>query len=232
MLTFHTTRWTRVCLAQAGTEDGRRALAELCDAYYEPVVTYLRCTTGDPATARDLAHDFFARLLAGSSMAGAAPERGRFRAYLLGAVKHFVSHHREAQQRLKRGGQVEHVSLHEEGVPEIPDSLALAPDAAFDRSWALTVLNRGMEALRAQCEAEGKAPFFELAKPMLAGAADHGAQAAAAAGCGLSPQGFRMALLRLKRRLRDCVKDEIAGTLEDAGCVQDEMEALFAALGS
>ena len=227
---FHTTRWTRVCLAQEGTEDGRLALAELCDAYYEPILAYLQCTIRDAASARDLAHEFFALLLAGSRVAGASPERGRFRSYLLGAVKHFLSHRRESVQRLKRGGHAEHLTLDDANLPELPDSSSLSPDAAFDRSWALTVLNRAWDALRLECEAEGKSAFFELAQPMLAGEAEHGAQASAAAACGLSPQAFRMALLRLKRRLRDCVKEEIAGTLDGAGNVQDEMEALFAAL--
>ena len=104
---FRTTRWTQVSRAKADSPEGRRALAELCDAYYEPVAAFLRCELRDADAARELAHDFFAYMLAGGAIARAEQERGRFRSYLLGAVKHFLSHHREAARRLKRGGGVE-----------------------------------------------------------------------------------------------------------------------------
>ncbi len=93
---FRTTRWTQVSRAKADSPEGRRALAELCDAYYEPVAAFLRCELRDADAARELAHDFFAHMLAGGAIARAEQERGRFRSYLLGAVKHFLSHHREA----------------------------------------------------------------------------------------------------------------------------------------
>ena len=92
---FHTTRWTRVCLAKADSEDGRRALADLCDTYYEPVVAFLRCELRDADAARDMSHSFFTEMLAGGTIDRVDQERGRFRSYLLGAVKHFVAHHRE-----------------------------------------------------------------------------------------------------------------------------------------
>ena len=48
---FHTTRWTRVGQAKAPSSDGRRALAELCEAYYEPVAAFLRCELRDADAA-------------------------------------------------------------------------------------------------------------------------------------------------------------------------------------
>src|SRR4051794_31925922 len=96
---FHTTRWTRVCLAQADSDEGRLALADLCAAYYSPVVAFLRCELRDADMASELSHAFFAEMLAGSTIRRAEQERGRFRSYLLGAVKHFLSHHREAARR-------------------------------------------------------------------------------------------------------------------------------------
>lgn len=93
---FRTTRWTQVSRAKAESPEGRRALTELCDAYYEPVAAFLGCELRDADGARDLAHDFFANVLAGGAITRAEQERGRFRSYLLGAVKHFLSHHREA----------------------------------------------------------------------------------------------------------------------------------------
>ena len=231
---FCTTRWTQVTRAKADSPEGRGALAELCNAYYEPVAAFLRCEVCDPDAARDLAHDFFAHLLAGGAIAQAQPEHGRFRSYLLGAVKHFVAHHREAAGRLKRGGGVESISLQdtEAGVARtVPDARVLSPDAAFDRQWAMTVVARALESLQAECANEGRGAFFEQAKPWLTGEAAHGEQAALAASCGLNPNALKVAVHRLKRRFRELLKTAVAGTLDDPGLVEAEMRALFAALG-
>ena len=229
---FRTTRWTRVRMASADSEDGRRALADLCDAYYEPVVAYLRRALGDEEAAREVSHAFFAAMLGGHSIQAADQSRGRFRWYLLGAVKHFISHQREAAARLKRGGGAQAIALDDAEAVALADERVLSPDAEFDRQWAVTVITRAMDALRAACAAEGRADFFEMVADLLSGHACHGDQAALAAVAGMSPDGFRMAVHRLKRRLRDCVKAEVAGTLEDPARVQEEMEALFAALAS
>lgn len=228
---FHTTRWTRVCLAKADSEDGRRALADLCDAYYEPVVAYLRHVLRDADAARDMSHAFFAMMLQGGSMDSADRERGRFRSYLLGSVKHFVSRQREMQLSLKRGAGLQTISMDEESVVEFCDSSVISPDAAFDRQWALTVLERSLEALRTECLSGGKERFFDQARPFLTGDSAYGDQGAAAAACGLSIEAFRVALHRMKKQLRQCLKAEIAGTLEDGASVTDEMQILFEALG-
>ncbi|MBL9178345.1 MAG: sigma-70 family RNA polymerase sigma factor [Verrucomicrobiaceae bacterium] len=228
---FHTTRWTRVCAAQADSDDGRRALADLCDAYYEPVVAYLRQVLRDADAARDMSHAFFAQILTGGQIGTADPQRGRFRSYLLGAVKHFVSRQREMQRSLKRGAGVAALSIEEASVAEVRDSGVTSPDAAFDRQWALTVLERSLEALRAECLSGGKERLFDHARPFLTGDAAHGDQGAAAAACGMSIDAFRVALHRVKRQLRQCMKAEITGTLEDGAGVTDEMQILFEALG-
>src|ERR1043166_159289 len=101
---FRTTRWTEVSRAKMDSAEGRRALGELCQEYYEPVVAFLRCELRDADAARELTHEFFAEVLVGGAIVHAEQERGRFRSYLLGAVKHFLAHRREAARRLKRGG--------------------------------------------------------------------------------------------------------------------------------
>ena len=232
---FRTTRWTQVSRAKAESPEGRRALTELCDAYYEPVAAFLRCELRDADAARDLAHDFFANVLEGGTIARADQDRGRFRSYLLGAVKHFLSHHREAARRLKRGGGAENTSLNDTGAGvgrSLEDVSVLSPDAAFDRQWALTVLARALEALRLECVAVGRGEFFEGVKPWLTGEAAHGDQAVLAASFGLNANALKVAVHRLKRRFREVLKAEVAGTLEDPGAVESEMRALFAALGS
>jgi len=228
---FLTTRWTRVCLAKADSDEGRKALGDLCEAYYEPVVAYLRRVFRDADAAREMSHAFFAEVLAGGALHTAAQDRGRFRSYLLGAVKHFVGHQREAAGRLKRGGGLSSVSLDDDEAAEVPDSRQLSPGAEFDRQWAMTVIARSMSALRAECVAEGRGPFFDTVHGILNGHASHGDQTRLAATCGMNSDAFRMAVSRLRKRLRDCVKAEVAGTLEDPTAVQEEMEALFAALG-
>jgi DNA-directed RNA polymerase specialized sigma24 family protein len=231
---FRTTRWTQVSRSKADSPAGHQALAELCEAYYEPVAAFLRCEVRDPDGARDLAQDFFARMLAGGTIARADREQGRFRSYLLGAVKHFLSHHREAKRRLKRGGGVDDISLHDPETGEVrplPDVRELSPDAAFDRQWALTVLARAMDALRLECAANGRAEFFDQVKPWLTGEAAHGDQSALAVKCGMNANALKVAVHRMKRRFRELLKAEIAGTLDDSGTIDAEMQALFAALG-
>jgi RNA polymerase sigma-70 factor (ECF subfamily) len=232
---FRTTRWTQVSRAKADSPEGRRALADLCNAYYEPVTAFLRCELRDADAARELTHDFFAHILAGGAIARAEQERGRFRSYLLGAVKHFLSHQREAARRLKRGGGAPNISLHETDAGEarsVPDASVLSPDAAFDRQWALTVVARALAALRRECAAEGRADFFEQIKPWLTGEAARGDQAALAAGCGLNANALKVAVHRLKRRFRQLLKAEVAGTLDDPALIAAEMRDLFAALES
>lgn len=228
---FHTTRWTRVCLAKADSEDGRKALADLCDGYYEPVVAYLRTVLRDADGAREMSHAFFAEMLGGGTIHTADRERGRFRSYLLGAVKHFVSRQRGMRRSLKRGAGIEDVSMDDESVAEVRDCSVISPDAAFDRQWALTMLERSLEALRSECQSQGKGAFFDRVRPILTGDTAYGDQGAIAAGCGMNLDAFRVAAHRLKKRLRHCVKAEIAGTLEDAAAVTDEMQILFEALG-
>lgn len=232
---FHTTRWTRVCLAKADSEDGRGALADLCDAYYEPVVAYLRSVLHDADAARDMTHAFFAEVLAGGKIHAADPERGRFRFYLLGAVKHFVAHRRESDMRLRRGGGEKPLSLDaassESPALEVPEDARLSPEAAFDRQWAVTVLARAMDALQAECAASGKAALFDQLRPSLLGESEYGDQAAAADALGMSEGAMKVAVHRMRHRFRQCVKAEIAGTLKDEAAVEDEMRSLLVALG-
>lgn len=157
--------------------------------------------------------------------------RGRFRSYLLGAVKHFLGHQRESARRMKRGGGEEPVSIDDAEVCDIALSENSSPDREFDRHWAVTVLSRGLAALRAEFQMEGRESFFEQVKPLLTGEVDHGHQSELAAACGLSVAAFRMTVHRMKKRLRQCVKEEISGTLEDPAMIEEEMLALFAALG-
>src|SRR4030095_421431 len=115
---FRTTRWTQVSRAKADSPEGRRALADLCHAYYEPVVAFLRCELRDADAARELTHEFFTEVLGGGAISHEEQERGWLRSYLLGAVNHFFSHQRVAGRRLKRGGGAENISLNDTDADE------------------------------------------------------------------------------------------------------------------
>lgn len=223
-----------MCLAKANSEDGRRALADLCDAYYEPVIVYLRRVLRDADAAREMSHAFFAKVLAGGTIQTADPERGRFRSYLLGAVKHFVAHQQEAETRLKRGGGLAPLSLDADtdGSPalQVAEDARLSPEAVFDRQWAITILERAMQTLEAECQAQGKPGLVPQLRPWLLGESGYGDQSAAAETLGLSLQATKAVIHRLRARFRQQVKAEIAGTLSDPSAVEDEMRSLFAAL--
>lgn len=227
---FHTTRWTRVCAAKADTEDGRKALADLCDAYYEPVVAFLRCELRDADAARDMSHAFFAEMLGGGTIDHAERERGRFRSYLLGAVKHFLLRQRLHASRMKRGGGVEAASLDDEEAREVADAAQPAADRIFDRLWARTLLDHALDALQAECTAKGKAALHDAAKPWLAGESEHGDQLALAAQLGMNLNTLKSEIHRLKRRYRELVRQEVSGTLNAGDSIEEEMAALFAAL--
>lgn len=236
--TFAETRWTLVQRAQGQTADAAPALGELCEAYYHPVHRFILGWCGNPEEAKDLTQEFFARLLARPQIAGATPEHGRFRSFVLGAVKHFLCDMHEHRGRLKRGGGAEHFSIHasEErdaenaSAPGIEDPTTPPPDLEFDRQWALHVLERALSSLESIFASEGKAEHFEALKPWLISAQVKGAEAEPAAALGLREGALRVAVHRLRQRFRDQLRREVQQTLASGVDVDQEMQHLLAAL--
>ena len=228
---FLTTRWTQVLAAQGASTHASAALSDLCAAYYEPVHAYIARTSHDLGDARDLTHAFFARLLSGRVIAGADREKGRFRGYMLGAVKHYLAETRGRLHAAKRGAQHEHVPLvssTETSIGlEFNDPNADSPDAWFDRQWGLTVLDLALARLAAEHEQQGKAAQFQLLKRWLTGAAGGEDQADAAAQLGLSEGAVKVAIHRLRKRFRDSVKAEIAQTVCGDVEARDELRYLI-----
>ena len=223
---FAATRWTLVVRAQGRTPEAKAALSDLCAAYYAPVHEFIRQWHHGADKADDLTQAFFAEILSRGGVEGANPDRGRFRSFLLGAVKHFLSHAREREQAVKRGGAVEFQPL--DTGWETPDP-ALPPDAAFDRHWALTLLSRALQSIEDQFTAEGKTETFRVLRPWLTGEAD-APQAAAAAALGLSGTAVKVAIHRLRQRFREQLRAELAATLDSPDMVAEEMGHLFASL--
>lgn len=232
---FHDTRWTLVARSRGSDAEGRAALSELCAAYYAPVVMFLRLDGREEDRARELAHDFFARLLEGGAMEGADRERGRFRTYVLAAVKRFAADQRERAGALKRGGGCAPLSL-DDGGTETHPGLQVAevrvpgPDVAFDREWAVTLLARALGRLEQTLGAEGKGDHFAVLKPWLTTEADDQPQADAAGQLGLSEAAVKVAIHRLRQRFRAAVHAEIAQTVSAPEAVEAELESLRAAL--
>ena len=231
---FGTTQWTRVLAARTESPAARAALSDLCAAYYPPVHAYIARTTRDLGDARDLTHSFFERLLGGSMLAGVQPDHGRFRSYLLGAVKHFLADTRDRQTAAKRGTHHEHVPVGNgtdtQPGHDPPDPLGLPPDAWFDRQWALTVVSRALDSLAAEHAAAGRADQFAALAPWLTGDRPELSQAETAAHLGLTEGALKVALHRLRRRFREHVKHEIALTLSHPGEAEDELRSLLRAL--
>ena len=218
---FHATRWTLVRKAQGRGEEAQAALSELCSIYYEPVLQFSRRWCGDEERAKDLAHGFFEDLLGRENLGAADPAKGRFRSYLLAAVKHFLSHQRERAAAAKRGGEVERVPLDEAPEPGV------SPDweREFDRAWALALIGRALDSLAVEMHAAGKQAQFEALRPWLDGG-QAGDAAAAGESLGLAPTALKVAIHRLRQRFRQKVRDEIAATTADPADAEDEFRHL------
>lgn len=238
---FHTTRWTQVVAAYGKTPEAQQALRELCETYYGPVELFVRRYRGGAEDARDLTHEFFAKLLEGDSLGNADRTRGRFRSYLLGAVKHFLNDLRDRDQTLKRGGGRTPQSLDQplrEDDSENAETLAIAdprglpPDAYFDREWALAVVEQAIETLRAEAASAGELSRFEVLQRWLVTPSSHDTAIEAARSLNLSEGAFKVAVHRLRKRFRQIVVDQIATTVQDSVEVQDELRYLINAMMS
>ncbi len=231
---FHTTRWTCVLAARGESDTARAALSELCEAYYEPVHTFIRHMVGADS-ARDLTHAFFASLLERDGLATIKRGRGKFRSYLLGAVKHFIFDQRDRSRAEKRGGGAGDLSSDEEK-PDSPGVLKWElkepppPDSLYDREWAIAVLRRANDCLENEHRASDRMQQFEVLKPWLNGDAGTLSQSTAAAELGVSENVIRVAVHRLRKRFREAVRDEIGQTVETEEEISNELNYLIEAL--
>ncbi|HEY5914648.1 MAG TPA: sigma factor-like helix-turn-helix DNA-binding protein [Verrucomicrobiae bacterium] len=235
---FVPTRWTLVLRARGESPAAQAALGELCEAYYAPVLAFIRINCRDEEAARDLTQEFFARVLAGHGLDNVEPGRGRFRSFLLGAVKHFLADQYDGARAAKRGGGESVVSV-DAGLNanttaqlQIPDPSGPPPDVVFDREWARTLVGRALDALAAEFSAAARAEQFETLKPWLLGQVDSLSQADAARRLGLSEGAVKVAIHRLRKHFRELVKGEIAHTVPEGVEVQDELRYLVEVLSS
>lgn len=230
---FATTHWTVVLAAgRRSTPQADRALEELCRTYWYPLYAFVRRQGYSKEDAEDLTQGFFARFLARNYLEGLSSEKGRFRAFLLVALKHFLANEYDRAGRQKRGGGVAPLSLDWQDADtryQIDPADQLSPDKLYDRAWAVTLLEQVITRLRDECAAEGKGKVFEQLKPFLMAGQSDIPYAEAAGKLGLNEGAARVAVHRLRKRYRELLRGEISQTLSDPADVEEEMRALFRA---
>lgn len=234
---FHTTRWTIVLQARGDQPEARAALSDLCEAYFNPVLRFLLREGKGKDEADELTQAFFARILSSNGIRNVDPAKGRFRSYLLGALKNFLSDLRRREASQKRGGEATHESLDETG-PEsskelqIADSSAAIPDAYFDHEWALAVMDRGLQVVESSFARRDKSHHFELLKTWLMGDEGTVSQEEAAAELNLTPGAVKVAIHRMRKDFGEAIRSEIAQTVDSPEEVADELRYLIEALSS
>lgn len=230
---FATTHWTVVLAAgRKHTAQSDAALEELCKTYWFPLYAYVRRRGHSKEDAEDLTQAFFARMLEKNYLEGLSAERGRFRAFLLAALKHFLANEWDKTQRKKRGGHLQHLSLDWQNADtqfQVATATDLNPDKTFDREWAVALLARVLERLRAECKAEGKEGQFLRLKSTLTGGKGSICYGEVARTLNLNEGAVRVAVHRLRKRYRQLLTEEIAQTVADPAQADEEMRALFAA---
>lgn len=231
---FATTHWSVVLSAHASdTPTASAALNQLCRDYWYPLYAYIRRQGVRAEDAEDLTQEFLADLLRRESLQTVSPEKGRFRSFLLVALKRFLinAHHRS--HAAKRGAGAAHVpfdtELAESRYQTEPGGDASA-ESLFERRWALLLVERVVQRLKAEATARGKAVEFETLKSFLTAEATGTRYADAGATIGLTESTTRVAVHRLRRRFRELFREEIAHTVDRPEDIDDEIRHLLASL--
>jgi RNA polymerase sigma-70 factor (ECF subfamily) len=232
---FQTTRWSLVLAARTDSAESRQALDMLCRTYRAPVLAYVRGRGYSPEEAEDLAQTFFTRFIERAFHAHADPARGRFRAFLLTALKHFLNDANDATRALKRGGEFHVRSLSslvggDESLTRIED--VETPERAFERAWAHSVLQTALNRLHQEAREAGKSELFGHLREFLIERPDDVDYARAASNLNLRRNTVAVAVHRLRHRLRALVCEELAHTAVDDGDFEQELEELRLSLGA
>ncbi|HUF47746.1 MAG TPA: hypothetical protein VMM93_08010 [Vicinamibacterales bacterium] len=231
---FETTQWSLV-LAAGGDDPAaaQRALTTLCETYWYPLYVYVRRWGAPVDDARDLTQGFFASLLERRDFEDLSADRGRFRAFLLASLKHFLANQAAHARAAKRGGGLQPLPLefndaerryrHEPAEPATPETI-------YERRWALTVIDRVLAGMRSDWLQQGRADEFEALKGSLLGEAPPGGYAAVARDLGTTEGAVKVAVHRLRRTFQRALRTHIAETVADPADVADEIRYLIRAL--
>ena len=232
---FVTTHWSLVGAARPGEASqtrAREALEELCRAYWYPLYAFVRSRGYSAVDAQDLTQAFFARIIETDGFAAADRERGRFRSYLLGAMKHFLANQWHRAQTQKRGGQVRFIefdALDPEARYAGASQQSDNPEHLFDREWALQTVAGALQELRDEMTKAGKSEQFEALKGSLTGE-EQMSREQIAARLNMSASAVKVAVHRLRQRYRMLLRAAIAETVSNEADLDDEMRYLLAVL--
>jgi len=240
---FLATHWTVILAAGengADTERSRAALSQLCQTYWPPLYTYVRARGYDRHDAQDLTQGFFAYLIEHRIYTRTSRAKGKFRAFLLAALKNFLADARDREQRLKRGGGHTIIPL-DDARAEAAESLfamhlspgtdAIAEDQLFERTWAETLVHTALESLASAYKAEGKVSLFaELKTFLTVGAAPLPTYAELAARLAVAESTLRSHVTRLRMRYRALLRNEVRRTVATEAEVNDELRELLRVL--
>ena len=209
------------------------ALAELCEIYWAPVYAFIR-RSGLPAEdARDLTQAFFARVIEKNFIREARPDRGRFRSYLLGCLRHFMSNARDAHRAAKRGGDRLHISLDlevGERLIERDNIDELSPDRVYERRWVMTVIDQALARVEQKFAASGRTSQFAKLKGLLTGDESR-SYAELGTTLGMSEGALRVAVHRIRTDFGKALRDTIAETIGDPSDVDEELRYLLDVVG-
>jgi RNA polymerase sigma-70 factor (ECF subfamily) len=222
----------------AGSGDStaaRVALETLCETYWYPLYAYLRRRGTSADDAQDLTQGFLASLLERRDFEHVRQERGRFRAFLLASLQHFLANETARRRTLKRGGDAIVLPLafdDAEGRYRIEPAESTTPETLYERRWALTVIDRVLSELRREWESEGRQAEFDELKSGLLGVNPSGGYAAIAARLETSEGAVKAAVHRLRRKFQAALRKDIAETVSNPDDVDDEIRYLIRALGA
>jgi RNA polymerase sigma-70 factor (ECF subfamily) len=226
---FATTRWSLILQARLGTEPAQQALAQICRDYRGPVLAFVRRSGYSAADAEDLTQEFFARFLEKRWHAHADPARGRFRSYLLTALRRFLlDAHAHADARKRGGGQ--HRVDFDDASRELSSPAAESPEQAFTRQWMATVIERALHRLRCEAIAGGKQDLFDRLIGFVAEPPDSHAYRTLADELGMRANTIAVSVHRLRHRLRDLVRTELLQTVADPSALDEELRELRGSL--
>lgn len=230
---FATTNWSEVLAAAEVTSPrAQAALGALYQAYFYPLYGFVRRQGHTEPDAQDLLHDFFCTLIEKNYLKSVTSERGRFRSFLLGSLKHFLANEWHHARRQKRGGQFTIVSLDEllanaEQRFQVAAPEATSAEVTFDREWAATLLGRVLQTLRREAT---HPQHFDVLKTFLSSEGNAAAYEAAGVALGLGEGAVKVAVHRLRQRFQTELRREIANTVGPAGEVEAEWRHLAAIL--